>query len=175
MEPKKIAKILAACAALLALFLPSINLMLDDQLMLKTAFEWGISTFDIIGSAFSGEKSENLATLFNDMIIFPAYPHEWLMGSGDYLATDINRGTDIGYLLRLNYGGMIYLSLFFMLSALMFVRLKKINTILSILLFTSLIYLNFKGDFFIVNPSSRFFFLIYVTCILNPTAFKRSI
>jgi hypothetical protein len=136
--------------------------------LLNTSFEWGLTSFGI----FSGEDDGNLSALLGDMLVFPQNMQDWLFGSGEFIFTDHKYTTDIGYLLRLNFGGIFYSLLFFVLIFYMFFRLLKINKYIAYLLFISLIYCHFKGDFFIVNPSSRFFFFVYSVSILNPNCFK---
>ncbi len=140
---------------------------IEDNDMLNMSVEWSKSTWYIVEELLKGNKVENMEALTDDMIIWPQYIDEWIIGSGlNIFYADINR-TDIGYLIRLSYGGILYLVPWIILIFCMFKRLYKIDINLSILLFLSLLYLNYKSDFFIVNPASRFFFLIYVWAIMH--------
>ena len=141
--------------------------------MFEESLNWGMTAFNIFGDFVSGKQAENLDSLFGDMVVWPVSIDEWLIGSGDFLFGAPVRGTDIGYFIRLNYGGIIYMLLWFFLCIYMFYRLFPINKTLTCLLFISLIYFNYKSDFFIVNPASRFFFFIYVICILDQKSFMR--
>lgn len=158
---------------LIILLLGFAGVLINQTEVLGTSFEWGSSIFEILGDLIKGEKTENVDALFSEMLVFPETIEHWVIGSGKYLfLDDTNRNTDIGFLLRLNYGGIFYLSLFVFLSFFMAKRLFSKNKSLSLLLFVSLIYLNFKADFFIVNPASRFFFLVYVVGILDVNSFQ---
>ena len=141
-------------------------------LIVDVAFQWGMSTFDILGDFLAGEQGENVEVLLNDMVVWPTAFHEYIVGSGRYLFTGYEVNTDIGYFLRLNYGGILYLLSWLQLLIFMFRRLFSLNKSVTLLLFISLLYLNYKSDFFVVNPASRFFFMVYVLCVLNIKSFS---
>lgn len=149
-----------------------VTLALENNEMLKTSVEWGMTSFDILGDLFNGEKSENVDVLLNDMLVFPDTFWSWIVGSGEFLFGKVERSTDIGYLLRLNFGGIIYSMIYLLMLLYMFKRQICANKILALLMFISLIYCHFKGDFFVVNPGSRFFFLIYAFSVLNTNFLK---
>ncbi|WP_455584669.1 hypothetical protein [Bacteroides sp.] len=98
--------------------------------------------------------------LFNNMAVFPETDIQWIFGRGIGLFLDKSHNTDIGFLLQLNYGGIVYiLLLFFMLYQLF----KKINN--QYLLFVSVaifIIANVKGDFIINSGGFRLLFLLIV-------------
>lgn len=171
--PKWITKNFIISSVLIFITFGSISVFLEKSEILGTSFEWASSTFDILGDLSRGEKTENVDVLFTDMIVLPESIKEWVFGSGKYLfGNDSKNNTDIGYLLRLNYGGLMYLFLFIYLAFYMAKRVYNMNKVLSLLMFISLLYLNFKADFFIVNPASRFFFLIYVTSLTDNSSFR---
>jgi hypothetical protein len=171
--PKWIIKFFVFSCILIFLTFGSISIFLEKSEVLGTSFEWASSTIDILSDLSKGEKTENIDVLFTDMIILPESIHDWILGSGEYLFSNEQKAnTDIGYFLRLNYGGIIYLFLFLFLAFFMAKRLYSFNKILSLLMFISLIYLNFKSDFFIVNSVSRFFFLVYVVSLIDNTSFR---
>lgn len=144
--------------------------VLDDFMekseMLSTSFEWSMTTFDIINDFLLGKTSENLEALLGDMLVFPVNLQDWLLGTGNYLFVDGVRTTDIGFLLRLNYGGIFYLSLMLALYFYMFYRICYVDKKIAIYLLFTLLYCNYKSDFFIFNSGVRFVFLLYVliTC-----------
>ena len=143
------------------------RVLLGDNEMLNAAFKWGMSTFEIVDDFVAGKEVENVNTLLDDMVVWPNSLDEWLIGSGFYIFSDAFRTTDVGYFLRLNYGGIVYFSFWLFFIIYLFRRLYFVNKKVALLLFISLIYLNYKSDFFLVNPASRFFFLVYVLCILD--------
>ena len=156
----------------LVLFGGAITYYINNNEMLQASLEWGFSSFDILGSFLKGEDAENLDVLFTDMQVFPKDIIGWIFGTGKFIFTNNIETTDIGYLLRLNFGGILYSFILLILITYMFIRLFKVNKYIAYLLFISLIYLHFKSDFFIVNTGSRFFFFVYCICILNPSYFK---
>lgn len=143
--------------------------------MVQTALEWGMTSFSIVYDFLSGKPAENFDVLLGDMLIFPTNGLDWIFGSGEFLFDTKGRSTDIGFLLRLNFGGILYSLILFSLLFYMILRLRARNKLVCYLLFISFIYCHFKGDFLIVHPGSRFFFLIYVLCVLKKTNFRTNI
>lgn len=143
--------------------------------VIETSLQWGLTSWDILLDAFSGERTENVDLLLGDMVVWPSGIDEWLVGTGKNLFNTSINNTDVGYFIRLNYGGIVYFLLWFFLCLYMFIRMREHNKGMALLLFCSLIYLNYKGDFFIVNPASRFFFLVYVWSILDKSLFKNEL
>ena len=109
------------------------------------------------------------------MIVLPSSIDEWLIGSGKNIFSDAHNNSDIGYFILLNYGGIFYLIMWISFCIYMFRRLYKLNNGIALILFISLVYLNYKGDFFIVNSGSRFFFLIYSLIVMDSSLFVNSI
>ena len=156
------------------IFAGSINTLVENNDMLQAASEWSKTSIDIFADLLSGEKTENVESLLGDMVVWPT-GIEWLVGSGENLFGAEMTPTDIGYFIRLNYGGIFYLILWVILWIVMFFRLYKINRGIALILFISLIFLNYKGDFFVVNPGSRFFFLVYVLIVMDHSLFWNSL
>lgn len=160
---------------LLLIFAGVISALIEDNVMLQAGADWSKTSIDIVGNLLSGEKTENVEVLLGDMVVWPTAIDEWLIGSGKNLFTAKMNSTDIGYFIRLNYGGIVYLAIWIILWIVMFSRLHKVNRGIALIMFISLIYLNYKGDFFVVNPGSRFFFLIYVLIVLDHSLFENSL
>ena len=161
-------KIISICITLLMLGSFALNSSEDNQL--AESVKWGLSTFAIIGDILQGKEAENTEALFHDMVQFPDNIADWLLGTGRniYQTYYGNYSTsDIGFCIRTVYGGIIYMFFWFGLWITMFRRCKRHNRTLAYIMFGSLLYLNWKGDFFVVNPSCRFFFFVYVLCILD--------
>lgn len=151
---------------------PLVAILIESNEMLKTSLEWFKTTFEILGDLFSGKKSENVDVLLGDFLVFPSTIDQWCIGTGTNLFSGVNSvNSDIGYIIRLYYGGIVYILLWAMLCFFMYRRLLYVNRGMALLLFISLLYFNFKGDFMVVNPSSRFFIFLYVTMIVNKNAF----
>lgn len=161
-------KIITICITLL--MLGSFALYQSGDNQLAESVEWGLSTFAIIGDILHGKEAENTEALFHDMVQFPDNIADWLLGTGHNIFQNsyVQYSTsDIGFCIRTVYGGIIYMFFWFGLWITMFRRCKRYNCTFAYIMFGSLLYLNWKGDFFVVNPSCRFFFLVYVLCILD--------
>lgn len=154
------------------LFASSISLFLEQNPMLQMASEWAKTSIDIFMDALSGERTENVDALLGDMVVWPSSVDEWLIGTGRNFFSNNIVNTDVGYFIRLNYGGIVYVGLWLFLCLYMFKRLNKHNRGLALIFFLSLIYMNYKADFFVVNPASRFFFFIYVFALQNSSLFN---
>lgn len=173
-SPRKVAKIIMIFFCVLLLVMLFYNPKSDNQLI--QSVEWGISFFHVMGAFFSGEDTETMDALAGTMVIFPHSLFAWLLGEGEsiFLTTFKDYGhSDIGYCIRIVYGGIFYMLLWVSLCILMFKRLFKINKEMALLLFVSLLYLNWKGDFFSLNPGSRFFFFVYAYCIMDNNVFRK--
>jgi membrane protein len=160
---------------LLMLLSGTVSVLLEKNEMLNMSLEWAKTSLDIFSDFIKGEESENVSALLNDMIVLPSSIDEWLIGNGKNIFLDACNNSDIGYFIRLKYGGIIYLTVWIFFCIYMFKRLYKLNKGIALILFISLVYLNYKGDFFIVNPGSRFFFLIYSLIVIDSTLFLNSI
>lgn len=143
--------------------------LIETNDMLNTAVEWSKTTIDILQDIFSGKRTENVDALTNDMLFSPTTLDEWLIGIGSnvFITKFFGKTSDIGYVIRLMYGGIVYLVGWLILMIYMFKRWYKCNKEICLLFFLSLIYLNYKSDFFMGVPASRFFFLIYAWTILD--------
>lgn len=168
-HPKTILKILVIGMGFVYVLSSIVVVFVESNELLNTAVEWSLSTVDIVKSFFNGEKVENIDALTGDMLFFPRSIDEWLIGTGLNASSSdkLSHNSDIGYVIRLMFGGLIYVVFWIVLCILMIKRLWKIDKALTCLLFISLVYLNYKADFFVLTPSSRFLFMIYVWSILS--------
>lgn len=171
LKTKYFTKILIVASIAICAVLGMVTILIEDNPILNVSINWAASSLDILSDFFEGEKSENLNALLGNMIVWPETVDQWLIGSGRNIFMGYDVNSDIGYFIRLNYGGVIYMMFWFVLWLYMFVRLYKVNRGIAMLMFVSLLYLNYKSDFFIVNPGSRYFFLVYVLSIINKTNF----
>lgn len=163
---KSIIPIILLLMAVIVFYNPRSNNQLTESI------EWGMSFFDIMGDYMSGEEAENMDVLGwgGAMAQLPHSQEAWIYGEGVSVFSnrymDYNP-SDIGYTIRIVYGGIFYALLWIMLYFLMLNRLIKINKDLALLLFISIIFLNWKGDFYGLNVACRFFFTIYAFCIMD--------
>ena len=112
--------------------------------------------------------------LFGRMMIFPKDPFAWVFGTGvNLFLMPTGKNSDIGYIIQLNYGGLIYL---FLLSSFVFGVAKYIKRSfsfeLAVLLIVSLAISNFKGNIFPLSGFLRLLMLVYMISIQNKLNLK---
>ncbi len=144
----------------------------------QKTLEWGLDFFSEISNFFSGnvkKGSGNLDVLINNMIVLPDTSLEYIFGSGKNLFLDRYENTDIGYILQLNYGGLIYIGLLF---SLVFYMLKKLINVninyrwFNFLFITTIIICNIKGNFLTTSPALRYLFMIYIYIRISYSYYK---
>lgn len=171
-----VAKIKYIFATVFVLYTGLFLLNNSSNSQLMESMEWGLNVFQLIGDMLSGKQIENMDALTDTMVFFPQDLASFLFGTGYNIFSDYPHGyghSDIGYCIRMVYGGIFYVGLWMILLVKMFLRLRKVNRNMAILLFVSLLYMNWKSDFFVVTPASRFFFLLYAFCLLDSRCFKK--
>ena len=135
----------------------------------EESLSWGKSTLDIISALFGGEEAENVDDLTKKMFFFPEDLITWLIGTGKNVFSYSYNGhtSDIGYIIRLLYGGILYLIL--TVGYLFFVcrRVFLIDKATGWLLLLSVFLFNYKTDFLTIAPCSRLFFLVYAIIICS--------
>jgi hypothetical protein len=101
--------------------------------------------------------------LFNEMIIFPRDFMEWIFGRGYSLFSAKVGNSDIGYIIQLNYGGLIYVFIWAMILLRLFVRMRRtcFDKFIPLFLFVGVLLLNVKGNTFSNGSTFRFLMLIY--------------
>jgi hypothetical protein len=139
--------------------------------MITSNSDWAFQFFyDISDSLFGTHLNTNpggstIQTLTRDFIIFPDSVLHWIFGSGESLFVKIGGNSDIGYIIQLNYGGILFLAL---IMAFVFYLCYRLYKILGwrhwyFIVFTlSVFVLNFKGFIFAATPGGRFLFFLYV-------------
>lgn len=103
-------------------------------------------------------------TLLNDMIIWPETFSQWIWGRGESLFLRAGQNSDVGFILQLNYGGIIYICLLLLLLFLLAQRLFE-NREYDILILFLLVYCiaNLKGDFVLNTGGFRLLVLLIMT------------
>jgi hypothetical protein len=135
--------------------------------------EFASSFFLEAGDLFGTAKTDNetaFDSLFGSMLVFPTEWYEVIFGTGKNIFFSNDNYSDIGYLMILNFGGILYFSLFILFTFFFFKRLFISNDnyplISYILLFVFLIA-NIKGLFFAPKPGMKLVMLIYVFFVLS--------
>jgi hypothetical protein len=155
-------------AVLLGIFfyfiLFSTDLFKDSRETLEWAFDFFVQISDFMFENPEQAGGNTFTTLFEDMAIFPESTFTWFLGSGENIFLSSVGNSDIGYLILLNYGGIIYLFFIFIFVTYLFWRLRflwKDHKWFIFLLFFSFLVGNLKGMFISVNPNFRLIMLLY--------------
>lgn len=133
------------------------NYISFEEDSLEFVFNFFDQAKDIVSS---GDTSAGVTTdiLFNEMIVFPTDFVEWILGTGKSVFLS-QENSDIGFILQLNYGGIVYIIL---LTLLMWRILKTVRyekKYFYLFVFTFLIA-NTKGDFIINSGGFRLVILM---------------
>lgn len=159
-----------------ALFFIVINLtdlytLIEENI--RDPLEFASSFFIQSGNFLSGStntEANTFDTLFGRMVVLPETWYELLFGSGRNIFMNTTKSTDVGYFLMLNFGGLIYMSIFTLFACYLFYRLIKSNTyypLISYLIIFVFIISNIKGLFFAPKPGMKLIMLLYVWFILS--------
>lgn len=173
LQKKKIKSILVALIFLLLIV--SILPNLEIFKYFEHNKNWISGFFIDILNFFSGEKSygsgSSLKVLTDDFIIIPETPIDLIFGRGINLFLSFKgRFSDIGYINQLNYGGITFLTLLFLLFIVQFKRLKSffgLKNWFVIVFSISILVLNFKGSAFASTPGARFLYTMYISMIIT--------
>lgn len=126
------------------------------------------SIYDILFSGGSGGGT--VSALLSNHMVFPNNLVHWIFGSGYSLFGLAGGGdSDIGYIIQLNYGGLLLLLLIFVLIFCMSVRLCFVLGVGHWYAFVfplSIILLNFKGFVFAMTPGGRLLVFLYIFYIM---------
>lgn len=160
------------------LFVPSIYFLIHSDLFgeygenIEWAFDFFVQISDFL-SGKAGDSDENtFDALFGRMAVFPETTFEWFFGTGKNIFIEtLGFNSDVGYLIQLNYGGVLYMLLF---SILIWYMIRRLNIIMSknekwivyLILFTIVIG-NIKGLFISVNSNFRFIMLLYLFFVIK--------
>ena len=124
----------------------------------------------LFGTHFNDSGVSTIGILTGEFIVLPKTLMSWIFGTGKSLFIGVENNTDIGYLLQLNYGGLILLMILFLLMFVITYRLYK-NFGSSFWYFyflpISILILNFKGFIFAGTPGGRVLFFLYVYFIYD--------
>jgi len=148
-------------------FLTKSSFFLENE----TSLNWGLGIFgDTKNFIQETNDNSNYTALFGRMLFLPSHSMDLIFGNGKnvYLATD--KSSDIGYIIQIFRGGILYLSFMLFFLWKMFKRnynytSKKIIPVLFIL---SLLIVNIKGNaFFVSSPFFRLITFFYVYSIFT--------
>ncbi|MNQ22915.1 hypothetical protein D3C85_360700 [compost metagenome] len=142
--------------------------MKDEESSEYSVWTWLNDGFKELGSLSKGEKTGNMELLTGSMWVFPE-PEYLLLGTGENIFQNKNnQKSDIGYVLNLYYGGIIFcFFLYYSYYRMLIVYDKKIllqkTLFVSTLLF--LFIANFKGLVFIPHEVTNGILLVSIFTI----------
>lgn len=145
--------------------------LFEDQ---KKTIDWALEFFTQSSDFITGKKSENgntFDTLFGDMFILPTSENEWLFGKGvNIFGKSYGHSSDVGYILQLYYGGVIYLILLLLFVFALFRCLKNVpkrEYILGCSLLVLMLICNVKGNIFIPIGTTRLITLLIMWFVIS--------
>ena len=145
-------------------YLLSTGVVSDESIkFVSQIFEEGsdaLQTRDVSGS-------NTMTLLFDSMIIFPETVGQWLFGRGFSLFGRAGMQSDVGYILHLNYGGILYSSLILYLLIALFKRMRRYSLPEYFIILFWCVYLiaNFKSNYINNTGTFRFMMLMYYVLI----------
>lgn len=123
------------------------------------------SVFGFFEQIFSSDGSGNsLNTLLDEMVFFPTKLSTYIWGDNiDVYANQYGFSSDIGYIIQLFYGGILYIILLLIFPLYLWYKNSKYlkNDFISLAIIILLI-VNFKGVAFNSNPLFRLITLLYI-------------
>ncbi|MCH6234327.1 hypothetical protein [Cognataquiflexum rubidum] len=166
--------ILSGQLSLKSIFLVSIIILIGYNIFLFSSFSeqnetsliWGLSIFNDANDFIQGKESNaGYNILFTEMLFLPTNFSGLFFGNGQKVFASSIRQSDVGYVIQIFRGGLVYLSIMMFFLFFLFRRCLKINPnkLLPILFFLTIIVANIKGDA-LFNPSGffRLFAFYYV-------------
>lgn len=145
----------------------------------EDTLEWAGSFFVEIYNALTGTESARTGSLeiLNDMFLFPDNIFELICGTGRnvYDSLTIRARSDIGYIVQLNYGGILYCMLLLLFVLQMFIRLYSVEKWMGFLFIGVTLIANYKGPFITSSPGFRFFALMYFYTIISAYMNKQNL
>lgn len=131
----------------------------------ERTIDWLIAGSEEVTSLVNdGETTGNFDALFGYMLVFPKTILGFIFGTGkDIFLAEQN--SDVGYILQLNYGGLIYVLFFVSIVVALFRKLKsRIKTDyqwFSFVLLGTFLICNIKGTFFSTISGIRMLMLLF--------------
>ncbi|MDO5687278.1 MAG: hypothetical protein Q4G42_07870 [Neisseria sp.] len=161
--------------SLLGVILLSYTLFAEENVLFTLlSNDWALDFFRQISDTLFGtslsQYGNTFDTLTGSFVALPQDTLEWVFGSGKSLFNAFDNNTDIGYLLQLNYGGILLLSLiilFILVTSARLIKSLKYSHWFTTFLILSILILNYKGFIFAGTPGGRLLFFYYVYFIYN--------
>ncbi|MGI2109500.1 hypothetical protein ACRN9C_08865 [Shewanella frigidimarina] len=128
-----------------------------------------------------GSNIGHFALLFGDFIFWPNDITSFFFGSGIDVFQDVYPRSDVGYVIQINYGGVLYLSLILLMffykcvNNICLLRKKTFARDISLVFLLSSLLINFKGYFFTFNPAISIFSLLMLYFYMNRSSFNKNV
>jgi hypothetical protein len=152
------------------------ELFSDYAKTITWAFDFFTQSSDLVSGNSGGSDGSTFDILFGEMAVLPQDVWSWLVGTGENIFVSKKANSDIGYIIQLHYGGLVYFSLFTLFIGGMMFRLKSlygnIRWLIYILLIT-IVVTNVKGLTISIIPSFRMIMLIYCYLIMEAKSQKK--
>ncbi|WP_316802140.1 hypothetical protein [Pedobacter nototheniae] len=146
----------------------------------KQTIEWGLDFFTQLSDFSSGQRTtggNTFDTLFGDMLVLPENGWEWLFGTGRNIFVNVfGESSDVGYIIQLAYGGIMYISIFGFILYNLFKFSKVKNSgekYLGFLCIAIMLIANIKGNFFTTVGIFRLMVLVIFWFYFN-NRFKKN-
>lgn len=138
----------------------------DNEGAIKYTSDFFLEIDDLLTGSSNADYN-TADVLFEDMIVLPSDSAEWIVGSGQSSFNSYTDNTDIGFLLQLKYGGLLFILILYSLVGLMLLKTWKFKNLrwFSILFLVSFIIANTKGDFIPGTGAFRLLFFVYIYLI----------
>lgn len=139
----------------------------------EETIDWAAGFFREIFAVFSGNEdidSANMDVLLNDMIVLPDSIETWIFGTGENIYRSSIRNSDIGYIIQLNFGGIFYILLFFLLIASLchkYIKYVGTERWFAYFFVMSILLCSFKGLLLSSNSGFKMLMLLYFVYFIN--------
>ncbi len=146
------------------------DIFADYKETIEWAFDFFVQISDFLAGNADQSDTNTFSTLFGDMAVFPQNTFEWMFGSGENIFLLKSGNSDVGYIIQLNYGGLIYMFLLFLFISYLIWRLRfllKNNKWFILLISFTILLGNVKGMFISVNANFRLIMIMYCYLILE--------
>ena len=131
--------------------------------------EWSLSVFSEADAVSRGNIEDSFAAdvMFNEMIVFPPSVAEWIVGRGHSIVAGGAQHSDIGWILQLNYGGLIYIGILYSFFLVILKKLlKKRELIFFWIVLVYILLINTKSSIYPGYASFYLLFLYYAMKII---------
>lgn len=132
---------------------------------------WLGKFFEETDSIFANKSlaaSDTTSALFIDMWIYPSTLIEWIIGTGENIYYSKIHNSDVGWIIQLNYGGILYLLLLYSLVIHILRKLlKKGDKMIALFFIISFMIANSKGPFIPNSGGWRLMIFVYYYIIME--------